>query len=155
MTYSANFREKTSVTSGEEPLYLLEITHPQLTQPVRVVRDTADLVSNGATFVAFSFDIQLPDDTPTQMPTCPIRMDNVGRELTQWLDASSGGIGSQVRVMMVMRDEPDVLEFDVTLDLMNVKQTAAYITGELGYENTLGMPALIASYRPDNTPSIF
>ena len=89
------------------------------------------------------------------MPTCPIRMDNVGRELTQWLDASSGGIGSQVRVMMVMRDEPDVLEFDVTLDLMNVKQTAAYITGELGYENTLGMPALIASYRPDNTPSIF
>jgi len=155
MTYSANFREKTAATSGEEPLYLMEITHPQLEIPVRVVRDTVDLVSNGETFVAFAFDIQLPDDVAGQLPRCPIRIDNVGRELTQWLDASSGGIGSQVRVMQVMRDDPDTIEFDVTLDLLNVKQSSAFVTGDLGYENTLGMPALIASYRPDNTPGIF
>jgi hypothetical protein len=153
--YSSHFRERTGSTSGEEPVYLLEITHPQLAVPVRVVRDTQDLVSNGETFIALPFEISLPDDIEGQLPRAPIRIDNIGRELTQWLDASDGGRGAQARVMLVMRDDPDVLEYDVTLDLLNVKQNGAFVTGELGYENTLALPALAASYRPDNTPAIF
>ncbi|MDP1673983.1 MAG: DUF1833 family protein [Burkholderiales bacterium] len=153
--YSANFKEKTGSTSGEEPVYLLEITHPQLAQPVRVVRDTEDIVSNGETFVALNFDIQLPDDLQGKLPRAPIRIDNVGRELTQWIDESKGGRGAQVRVMQVMRDDPDTLEYDVTMDLLSVRQNGAHVTGELGYEDTLNLPALAMTYRPDNTPGIF
>jgi hypothetical protein len=155
MPYSANFKEKTGSTSGEEPVYLLEISHAALAVPVRVVRDTQDLVSNGNTFIALAFEIQLPSDIEGRLPRVPIRIDNIGRELTQWLDASNGGQGATARVMQVMRDDPDTLEYDVTLDLLNVKQNGAFVTGELGYENTLALPALVASYRPDNTPAIF
>lgn len=153
--YTANFKEKTGSTSGEEALYLLEITHPQLSVPVRVVRDTQDIVSNGNTFIAMSFDIQLPDDLAGRLPRAPIQIDNVGRELTSWIDESKGGRGAQVRVMQVMRDDPDTLEYDVTMDLLRVSQNGAFVTGELGYEDTLNAPALLASYRPDNTPGIF
>lgn len=153
--YTANFKEKTGSTSGQEPLYLLEITHPQLATPVRIVRDTQNIVSNGETFIAMNFDIQLPDDLQGQLPRAPIRIDNVGRELTQWLDASNGGRGALVRVMQVMRDDPDTLEYDVTMDLLRVRQNGAYVTGELGYEDTLNLPALAITYRQDNTPGIF
>lgn len=153
--YTTNFVDKTASTSGEEPVYLLEITHPQLAVPVRVVRDTQNIVSNGNTFIALAFEISLPDDVQGKQPRAPLRIDNVGRELTQWLEASQGGRGAQVRVMQVMRDDPNTLEYDVTLDLLNVRQNGAFVTGELGYENTLDLPALAATYRPDNTPGIF
>jgi len=107
------------------------------------------------TYIALAFDIQLPDDVEGKLSRIPLKIDNVGRELTQWLDASRGGIGAQARVMQVMRDEPDVLEFDVTMDLLNVRQNGAFVTGELGYENTLGLAAMVAQYRPDNTPGLF
>lgn len=153
--YTAHFKEKTGSTSGAEPVYLLEITHPQLGAPVRVVRDTQDLVSNGNTYIAMGFDIQLPDDLQGALPRAPIRIDNVGRELTQWIDESQGGKGAQVRLMQVMRDDPDTLEYDITLDLLNVRQNGAHVVGELGYEDTLNVPALAETYRPDNTPGLF
>jgi hypothetical protein len=153
--YSAAYRSRVGSTAGEEPVYLLEITHPQLGAPVRIVRDTQDLVSNGHTYIAMAFDIQLPDDLSQSLPRAPIRIDNVGRELTQWIDASGGGRGAQVRLMQVMRSDPDTIEYDVMLDLIEVRQNGAHIVGELGYEDTLNVPALGETYRPDNTPGLF
>lgn len=155
MTYSSHFRERTSATSGEAPVYLLEISHAQLAVPVRVVNDTQDLVSNGDTYIALAFRVNLPDDVERALPRARLSVDNVGRELVQWLDASAGGKGSKVRIMQVMRDTPDVVEADYTLDLLNVKQNAVEVSGELGYEDTLNAPAILASYRPDNAPGIF
>lgn len=153
--YTDNFRERTGSTSGEEAVYLLEITHPQLGSPVRIARDAQDVVSNGNTYIGLAFDIQLPEDLAQSLPRAPIRIDNVGRELTQWIDQSKGGKGAQVRVMQVMRDDPDTIEYDVTLDLLNVRQNGAHVIGELGYEDTLNLPALAETYRPDNIPGIF
>lgn len=115
----------------------------------------AAAIAADETYIALAFDIQKPSDVGGQLARIPIRIDNVGRELTQWLDASNGGQGATARVMQVMRDDPDTLEFDMTLDLLGVKQNSAFVTGELGYENTLALPALVMSYRPDNTPPMF
>src|SRR4051812_29570696 len=104
--YSAHYKEKTGATSGEDPVTLLEITHAQLLAPVRVINDTDDLVSNGNNFVACGFDVALPDDQAGQMPRASIAIDNVGKELTTWIDASMGGRGAKVRLMQVMRDTP-------------------------------------------------
>jgi len=153
--YTNHFKERTGSTSGEEPVYLLEILHAQLEVPIRVVRDVENIISNGETYLAFAFEIALPDDIENQMPRAPVRMDNVGGELTAWLEASQGGRGSQVRIMQVMRDTPDVLEFDATLDLLNVRRDGAFVYGELGYEDTLSLPALAVTQRPDVQPGIF
>ena len=153
--YTAAFKEQVSSLEGEEPVYLVEITHPDLGATVRLARDTQDLISNGNTYTAIAFDITLPDDLQNSLPRAQFRIDNVGRELTQWIDTSSGGRGAQVRVMQVMRSDPDVIEYDVTLDLMSVKQNGAHISGELGYEDTLNVPALAETYRNDNTPPLF
>ena len=154
-TYSSNFKEKTGSTSGEEPVHLIEITHAQLAQPVRLCNDTQDLTSNGNTFTALPFRIALPDDFARKSPEARLSIDNVGRELTQWLDGSNGGRGARVRIMQVMRNAPNVLELDITCDLLDVRQNVLEVSGRLGYENILDIPALPETYRPENTPGLF
>ncbi len=154
-SYTAHFHEQTGNTSGEAPLYLLEITHDQLAVPARYVNDNQDIVSNGDTFYACAFRITLPDDVDKQLPRARLTIDNVGRELTQWLDASAGGRGASVRAIQIQRDDPDVLEYDITLDLLSVSQNLMAITAELGFEDTLNLAGLPITYRPENTPGIF
>jgi hypothetical protein len=154
-SYTTNFKKKVNATSGDAPVTLLEITHSLLVTPVRVVNDNQDIVSSGVTFTAFGFSLTLPDDISQQIPRARITLDNVGRELTQWIDASQGGRGAQVRVMQVMRNTPNVLEFDITLDLLNVRQNLLQISGELGFDNTLNIAALPMTYRPEVTPELF
>lgn len=153
--YTATFKESVNSTSGEAPVYLLEITHAQLITPIRVVNDTQDLVSDGDTYTAYPFRISLPTDLAGELPRATLTLDNTGRELTAWLDASAGGKGAQVRVMQVMRDTPDVLEYDITLDLLEVSQTMVEISAALGFDDTLNLPGLPISYRPDVAPGLF
>jgi len=152
---STNYREKTGSTSGEAPLILIEIAHPQLAIPIRVVNDNQDVVCNGDNFIAFSFSVTMPDDQTAQLPQAKLAIDNVGRELVQWLEASQGGKGSSVRLIQIMRNAPDVIEFDITLDLLTVSQDIMQVTATLGYEDTLNIPGLNVLYRPENTPGLF
>lgn len=153
--YSTNFREQTGATSGEAPVYLLEITHAQLDVPIRVVNDTQDLTSNGDLYVAFAFRVSMPDDVDKSLPRVQLSLDNIGRELTQWLEVSNGGKGALVRLMQVMRNAPDVIEYEITIDLLTVSQTVPQVSGTLGYEDLLNTPGLKVAYRPENTPGIF
>lgn len=153
--YTEHFKERTSSTSGEAPSYLVEITHPQLAVPIRVVNDTQDLVHNGNTFIACAFRIQFPEDIAQTMPRVPVAIDNVGRELTQWLEASNGGRGAQFRIMQVMRDTPDVVEQEYTMTLLSARQNIIEVSGELGYENFLDQPCMAALYSPETAPGLF
>lgn len=154
-TYTDHYKELTGGTSGQEPSFLLEISHPQLAVPIRVTNDTADIVSNGNTFLSCAFRVMFPDDVAMMMPRVPIAIDNIGRELTQWLEASDGGRGATVRIMQVMRDTPNVIEQEYTLNLLNTKQTMLEVSGQLGYDNFLDVPALAALYTPETAPGIF
>lgn len=154
-TYTPHFKERVSVTSGEEPSYLLEISHSQLASPVRVTNNTDNIVSNGNTYTACAFRVQFPDDVQGSMPRVPWAIDNIGRELTQWLEGSNGGRGASVRIMQVMRDTPNVIEQEYTLTLLRAHQNILEVTGELGYENVLDQPALLAIHTPETTPAIF
>jgi hypothetical protein len=153
---SATWHRKVNATGADEsPLYLLEIDHPTFAQPIRVVNDTQDLVSNGQTYVAFGFRCWIPDQKSGQMPRARIAVDNVGRELVGPLEDSDGGEGATVRVMQVLRSAPDVIEFEVTLDLKNVELGNMEVAGELGFEDILNRTGVVASYRPDTHPGLF
>lgn len=154
--YSAPMREAINATSADDaPVLLLEIEHPGLTEPVRVVNDSEDIVSRGNTYIAVAFQAVLPDDMEEGMPQATLVVDNVGRELTQWIESSRGGAGAKVRLMQVLRSTPDVIEWDVTLDLSNVRMDAASVQGTLSYEDLLNQPAVTLFYRPETAPGVF
>lgn len=155
-SFSQNGRRKLLATSADENLLILaEITHPDLAVPVRVVRDTQDLVARGVNYQACPFELTLPDDVEGQVPQASIQVDNVGRELTQWLEYSRGGQGARCRLIAVYRSDPDVFEMDITLDLTGLKIDNQKVSGNLGFVNTLGQTAVPSVFTPQSTPGLW
>jgi len=154
--YSTTFHNVINDTGAPEaPLILLEINHPDLTTPIRVVNDRQDLVSNGNTFIAMAFRAALPSEPEKGLPKARLAMDNVGKELVTWIDGSNGGEGATVRMMQVLRSNPDNLEVDITMDLSDVTMDSLEVTATLGFEDLLNRPAVMLSYRPDKAPGVF
>lgn len=141
--------------SGTAPVLLLEIDHPDLPTPIRVCQDTQSIVSNGELYQALAFDCLLPDDLERQLPVATLAIDNIGREISDWIEASGGGQGATARLMIVRRDDPDVVEWEVTMDLTNTHMDQALITGRLGFDNLLAQPGCALSYRPDVAPGLY
>jgi hypothetical protein len=154
--FSAAARENLLATSADEPfLVLLEITHADLAVPVRVVNDTQNMTSNGIEYIGCPFNVTLPDDVAGQMPQAQLEVDNIGRDLTQWLEYSRGGQGARCRIMQVMRSDPNAIEFDMTLDLTNMKITNETVSGSLGFENMLYRTGTIPTFTPQNAPGLW
>ena len=154
--YSLTARRQLHTTASDDPpLVLLEITHPNLSTPVRVVGDTQDLVSNGETFVAMGFRVRLPDEINGQQPRAELAVDNVGRELMQWIEQSAGGRNAKVRLMQALRSNPDNIEWEISMYHNNLRATQAEISGELGFPRLLDVPAVQVRADPQTMPGIF
>lgn len=141
--------------SGTAPVLLLEIHHADLPVPIRVCQDTLSLTSNGELYQALAFDCLLPEDLEGQLPAATLAIDNIGREISDWIEISGGGQGATARLMLVRRDDPDVIEWEVTMDLTNTRMTTAQITGRLGFDNLLAQPGCALTYRPDVAPGLY
>ncbi|MEK6592601.1 MAG: DUF1833 family protein [Pseudomonadota bacterium] len=154
--YSVPFKETIHRTGAPEaPLLLLEINHVDLATPIRVVNDNLDLVSNGNTYTAMAFRALMPDDLDQSQPRAALAIDNVGKELTTWLESSGGGEGATVTMRQVLRSAPNTIEWEATLNLSEVQTNLLEVTGTLSFDDTLNLPAVPLTYRPDVAPGIF
>lgn len=176
MTYSASARRSVFATSADADLLVaLEITHPDLAAPVRVVNDSQSLlvtinvggVATQVEFVACPFDITFPDDVDQQIPKATLSVSNIGRELTQWLEVSRGGRGAQVRILQCLRSYAESYtptidintwnpwEMDIKLDMSGITIDNQVVSAELGYKRTAGIPAVAVRYDPASSPGMF
>jgi hypothetical protein len=87
------------VASSAIIFHTLELRHSSFTEPIRVVRDRANLIArleNTAPlnpgevvlFIPFSFDFSKPEVLPGGIPQLTITIDNVGREVTANVELS-------------------------------------------------------------------
>lgn len=152
---SAWHEEVNAVSGGEAPVLLLEIDHPDLATPVRVVGDTQDLTHLGNVFTALRFEARLPDDREQGLPRALLEMDNVGRELMQPLESMDPTQAPTCRMIQVLRADPDTIEWEATLTLLDVTAKQTRVTATLGYEDVLNLPAVAVSYRPEVAPGLF
>lgn len=154
--FSDNAKENLLATSADEPfLILLEITHPDLTIPVRIVDDVQNIISNGDEYIALPFRINLPDDLNGQIPQATLEVDNVGRELTTWLEISRGGAGAKCRIMQVLRSDPDLIELDITLDLTQLSINNQFVQAKVGFVNVLGQTSTLTTFTPTTAPGLW
>lgn len=155
-TYSSAARSNLLATSADEPfLILLEITHSALVTPIRVVNDVQNITVGGNVYTALPFRVTLPDDVKGQIPQAKLEIDNIGRELTQWLEVSGGGQGAKCKIMQVMRSDLSTIEFQITLDLTNLTITNEVVTGTLGFVNTLGQVSTTSTFNPSSAPGLW
>lgn len=155
-SYSSEARQNLLATSADEPfLVAIEIIHPDLAIPARFVNDSQNIFIQGNEFFATAFRVALPDDKNQQLPQARLEVDNVGRELTQWLEFSRGGKGARCRIIQVLRSDPDLIEFDMSMDLTGLVIDNMTVSGVLGFQNTLGQTAVAIRFDPLTSPGLW
>ena len=153
---SARFRQAAqAVSAAELPLVLLEISHALLAEPMRLVNDVQDVVSNGQNYVATSFNFVWPDDMDKQTPRAQLSIANTRGDVGAFFERTHGGRGAVLTVLQIMRSAPDFVEDRLVLDLKNVQVTTQTVSGQLGYDDVLNRPGTPATYRPESAPGLF
>lgn len=158
MPSSSRFeRAQAELASSDVTVMALEVHHPDLPYPARLVHDTAALRIGDARYVPVAFRARLSADVDGRAPTAEIGVDNVGRDLMLWVDAAQGGTGATVRVMQVLRLDGDVgrVEWEVTTDVLGVRATQREVVIHLGYDPLLTRPAVLLRYDPETAPGLF
>ena len=136
-------------------LTALEIVHPAVARPVRVVNDTVGRTIEGNDYVALRFDARLADDIAGQAPQAELAIDNVGRALTQWIEATGGGIGATVRVLQVLAVPDPPVEWEATLDVAAMTVDQERVSARLGFDPLLGRAAVALRHDPQTSPGLF
>lgn len=78
---SASFRQSVENRHQEDAdLIFITLSHPQLTEPIRVVSDTVDYTYDGASWTGFPFDIQLLTDDDSA-PRAALEIQNVDQKI--------------------------------------------------------------------------
>jgi len=136
-------------------LVLVEISDPSFSPPIRVCNNSVDITGpEGNTYLAYNFDISLPDDTEDSAPTCKITIDNVDRALTEGIRTLTSP--PTVRTMVVLASTPTVIEADFSdFKLANITYDAMVIEGNITVESYAAEPWPGDSFIPSGFPGMF
>lgn len=140
---------------------LLTLSHPDLSQPIRVCSDPAvDLVSGsrgtasrGEDFVFLPFELIPPGQSGDSLPTGRLRVDNVSREIVQAVRLISSP--ADILIEVVMASAPDVVEAVIAgFQLRNIKADALTVEGELSTIRFDMEPFPRGSFTPSQFPGM-
>lgn len=152
--YSSGFtRNLLSINPGEPVLFLLEINHAILEEPIRLARDNQDFSFQGYNFIACSFDIVLLTDEDNAVPTAQIGINNIGGPLVNWIEQAEGAAGATVKIIMLQRSNTEA-EFEIETSLKNVNVTMAKITAQIGFDDILNKSSVQIKYDAYDAPGL-
>jgi len=135
-------------------IVLLEISHEDLDSPIRVCNNDSNIESNGDTYIAYPFNITLPEDSADDFPQARITIDNVSQDLTAAIRTIQ--TPPTVRIMVVLASDPDTIEVDLPGFIMtNISYDAKTITGTISVENFMSEPFPGDLFTPTRFPGLF
>jgi len=152
---SLTFREAINAQETDEAfLILLEIDHDELSEPIRVTSDGVNTVSNGETYIAYPFDLSLPDDPEQGVSVAQLTIDNVHRVIVESLRAIS--TAPKVTIRVVLGSNPDVVEAEFpNFELQQVQYDAMTVTGQLTLRTFFQEPYPGDAFLPSTFPGVF
>ncbi len=135
-------------------LALLTISHATLDEPIRVVNNTENIVSNGETFLAFPFELKLPDDFGDRSSRGTLEIDNISRDIVQSIEAM-GSKPATVLIEVIMASQPDVIEMQFPdYRLSNVSWDRYVVRGDLEIEDLTRAKFPRKNFTPDIVPGM-
>ena len=155
-TFSDHHNTIVNKVSAEEfPLVLIMIEHDDLASPIRVVADRADITSNGELFTRFAFKFERPNDPENGIPEARLVMDNVGRDMMQWIEIADWNKPTIATMYQVMRSAPDDVEYTVIMRLEDIHASQLSVSAKLGFEDLLSVPGVRVNYTPASAVGLF
>lgn len=140
--------------TGVVLVHLLKLTHPSLSDPIRVCDDAVDIVSGGYTYTAFPFELTMAADDEDAPPTAKLRICGVDGTITRAARGLSGP-AMGVTLSLVMLASPDIVEIGpIEFSLRDVSYEAGIVEGTLRYDDWLNEPYPADSVTPSNFPAL-
>ncbi len=162
---SLNFRVAMfAQESGEVPIFLLTITHPELADPIRLTTDPTErfstdpllygTTSRGVQYLYVGMDVTLPDEQDKNPPASKLVVSNVNRDLIPL--ARSVNSPPSVTFEAVLASALDVVEFSIpALDMINLQYDAGQLTFSLAMDALTSEPYPAGSFSPSSFPGLF
>ena len=149
-----SFARAIRATSPEHVLLTaIELRHPDVAAPLRLVAATEDKTIEGNVYTATAFQPRLASDKENQAPRAEIAIGNIGREATRWIERANGGTGATARVMQLL--DGGSIEWETTLDVERIADDSDRLVARLGFNPGRGRPAVAKRHDPRTTPGIF
>lgn len=152
---SSFIERRQRVTDKDAPLMLLEISMKDSADTLYLVNDTSDWISNGQSYVGFPFRITMPDNVSGQTPKAVLEIDNVGRSLTQDLEAFNPGDTVKAVIKITDRANPNLIFSRILLPMLSVSVTPSVVTANAGWGGLLDQRAVLLVSNPFTTPGNF
>lgn len=148
------FRQLFAQEGTDVFLLCLTLEHDDLPNPIRLVKNTEDLVRNAGTFAKCYFDVRLAEDAADSPPQVQIVIDNIDKAIGIALQTLQGKV--QITLDVVLASQPNTVEISQGFFLLNSTFNARAITGTLGYEEeVLNQSFPQYTYTPNNTPGLW
>ena len=145
--YSSDWHEViTSLAPCEHPFILLKIEHA-LATPLRLINDTQDILFQNERYIAVGFKCTWVDDVEGQLPKASLQIDNTTNLFSRLFEQTAGMRGMKVRMMEILRSNPDLVEREIQLDVNTVSMNTQVVQLGLGFDDTLNRTALNQLYR--------
>lgn len=156
INYSQKLRVNYARLSADEPvLILVEIRNPYLLEPIYLVQDSVDIISNGNTYLAVPMAFQTIYDEYDRTPEATIRISNIGRTLMRFIEQSNGGLNSIIDIKQIRRCEPDLVERSISLEAIDLTADIRYITIKLAIHQLFLKKFVRIAYTAENYPGLF
>jgi hypothetical protein len=142
-------------TSSIFPL-LIEISHPSLTEPFRLVNNTVDLTYNGNVYTAYPFRIDPPDESREEIGNASITIDNIEGQILVALRSYSEAFTVKL-IAMFWNDDSGTLFEEIAqweFQLTNITYNSKTITGQLLYEDRLMNKLPKLTFDPQSFPGV-
>ena len=134
---------------------LLEVTNPSFSEPMRICNDVQDFVSQGVSYIGLPFGFTLPDDVSGQAPRMQLKMDNVGRGVSDELERRQPGTTTMAKLIIVPRDMPDTHEHVFWLPMSSVSISGASATATCSVDELMRQSACKQVANQFTLPGVF
>lgn len=140
--------------TDEGLLVLITIDHDDLPDPIRIVNNGANVVSNGETFLACPVQPTLSDDSDDRPPQAKLVMDNIDRTIVAAV--RSIVTPPTVTLQLVKISDLDTIEAEFTdFQMKEVNYNQLTIEGTLTLEGLFSENVVGYSFTPGLFPGLF
>lgn len=140
--------------TNEAFIVLLTIGHADMEEPLRVCNNTAAVTSRGETYIAYPFELTLPDDEDNRPPRARLVIDNVDRQIVQTVRQLVSS--PSVTIEIIRAAAPDVVEATFQdFRFTNISYDSHVVEGDLTVEDFTAEPYPAASFSPSLFPGLF
>lgn len=134
-------------------IYLVEISHDNLSAPIRVNNSGQDITSNGNVYINLPFTFVPPPDSDEGSPRAKLLIDNVSRDIVEAVETM--GSAADCVISIVLASDPDVIEVVwPDFELGNFVYDVNTVEGTLSIEDFTAAPYPARVFGPAEFPAL-